>query len=103
MSTTVVLGWDGLDYELCSEFGFCDSFAPHHREIRSIENPILGKPHTYEVWPSIITGVKPDKHGVHLLTEGGGARMSNPAMRAISNLVHSAVSKRTRVRLGLAL
>lgn len=101
--TTVVLGWDGLDYRLAGKYGFRDSFADHHKEIESIDNPVLKKPHTYEVWPTIITGVPPENHGVQLLTQEGGARMSGSLLRGVSGAVHRYFSLKTRVRIGLLL
>lgn len=63
--TTVVLGWDGLDYDLVHEFGLADAFGAHVSEIETIVNDELGKPHTWELWPSIITGQPPQTHGIH--------------------------------------
>lgn len=67
--TTVVLGWDGLDRTLVEEYDLTEAFGPHYGSLETFENPVLGKPHTYELWPSIITGVGPDEHGVHAATE----------------------------------
>lgn len=71
--TTVVLGWDGLDYSEAKNFGLLDRFGEHHREIKTFKNPVLEKPHTYELWPSMITGLTPDEHGIHAddYTHGG--------------------------------
>lgn len=63
--TTIVLGWDGLDYELLSRFDLHDEFGENTAEIETITNQSLEKPHTWELWPSIITGERPDVHGIH--------------------------------------
>lgn len=67
--TTVVLGWDGLDRTLVEEYDLTEAFGPHYGPLETFENPVLGKPHTYELWPSIITGRPPDEHGVHAATK----------------------------------
>lgn len=56
---TIVLGWDGLDPELIETEAF-----GHVQRVETLVNPELGKPHTWELWPSMITGVTPPEHGV---------------------------------------
>ncbi|MDY6779733.1 MAG: nucleotide pyrophosphatase, partial [Halobacteria archaeon] len=102
-STTVVLGWDGLDYEIGSEFGLLDDFVPHHKKIDTFDNPVLGNPSTYEIWPTIITGVEPARHGVRVISDDEGAGISNPVVGRLSNTLHSLLPERTRVGIGLAL
>lgn len=63
--TTVVLGWDGLDYELLSRFNLHNAFGEETAGIETITNQSLDKPHTWELWPSIITGERPEVHGIH--------------------------------------
>lgn len=72
--TVVVLGWDGLDYDIAEEFGISDKFGKYNKKIDTFDNPVLEKPHTYEIWPSIITGLTPDEHSIHSekYTEGAG-------------------------------
>lgn len=71
--TVVVLGWDALDYRVAGELGLRDSFGEYHADLETFENPVLEKPHTYEIWPSIITGLSPEEHGIHAdnYTHGG--------------------------------
>ena len=75
--TTVVVGWDGLDRTLAETYDLAEAFGPHYSALETFENPVLGKPHTYELWPSIITGRPPAEHGVHAVTEGSD---SHPAL-----------------------
>jgi hypothetical protein len=102
--TTYVLGWDGLDYTLCEEFGVADDFVPHHRRTETFANDVLGKPDTYELWPSIITGTRPEEHGVWLIHEkNGGAGASNPVVDVAAGAMHRFLSPRARLRVGIAL
>lgn len=100
---TVVLGWDGLDYELCHEFGLADHFVPSHCRIDTFDNEVLGRPQTYEVWPSILTGVDPKVHGIRIVGDGIGATTSNPLACAVNGVFHTLVPLKARVRIGLAL
>ncbi len=102
-STTVVLGWDGLDHKLVEQYGFHDEFGEYNKQIRSVDNPLLDSPSTYELWPSIITGEHPEIHGLRVLTKSGGASMSNPIGDALSNSLHNLLPERARVKLALAL
>lgn len=63
--TTVVLGWDGLDHELLADYNLQSSFGERVRPIDTLVNDELDKPHTWELWPSIITGERPASHGIH--------------------------------------
>lgn len=102
--TTFVLGWDGLDYKLCQEFGLADDFVPHHTRSTSLDNEVLEKPDTYELWPSIITGTTSDEHGVYLISNGGrGAGAENPIVDAATGFMHRNVSAENRVRIAIAL
>ena len=102
--TTYVLGWDGLDHTLCEEFGLADDFVPYHNRTGTFANPVLGKPGTYELWPSIITGRKPDYHGVRLIDEDeGGAGAANPVVDIAAGAMHRYLPTRMRLRIGIAL
>jgi len=70
MTDVVVLGWDGLDLELIEEFGLGEEFGTHRDRIDTHINPALGEPHTRELWPSMITGLGPDEHGIVAATVG---------------------------------
>ena len=101
--TTYVLGWDGLDYKLCEEFGVADDFVPHHTRAETLDNDVLGKPDTYELWPSIITGETPEVHGVRLLSEGDGAGAENLLVNAATGFLHRSLSPEQRVKIAVRL
>lgn len=102
-STTYVLGWDGLDYALCEDFGVADDFVPHHTRTETLENEVLGKPDTYELWPSIITGKPPEVHGVRLVSENGGAGAENLLVNAATGFLHRRLSPEQRVNIAVSL
>ncbi|MDZ7687544.1 MAG: alkaline phosphatase family protein [Halobacteriales archaeon] len=101
--TTYVLGWDGLDYSLCDEFGLADDFVPYHTRAETLDNEILGKPDTYELWPSIITGETPETHGVRLVSENGGAGAENFLINAATGFLHRRLSTEQRVKIAVRL
>lgn len=101
--TTVVLGWDGLDAELVREFGLADAFGEQVREIDTFDNPIAGEPLTREVWPSIISGVKPDDHGIHAMTDGDGIDWDNPLVNAASTVASGVIPHSVRTGIGSIL
>jgi hypothetical protein len=102
-STTYVLGWDGLDYSLCDDFGLADDFVPHHTRAETLDNEVLGKPDTYELWPTIITGETPDVHGVRLVSEDGGAGAENLLVNAATGFLHRQLSPEQRVKIAVRL
>lgn len=97
--TTVVLGWDALDYEVAETFDFTDSFGQHARRIDTFANPVVGEPHTRELWPSIITGLRPDEHGVHAISEGSPG-WENPIIESASRLAQDVLPARIRTEIG---
>lgn len=101
--TTYVLGWDGLDYTLCEEFGLTDDFVPHHTRAETLDNEVLKKPDTYELWPTIITGKTPESHGVRLVSESDGAGAENPFVDAFTGFLHRRLSPEKRVRVAVRL
>ncbi len=99
---TIVLGWDALDYELVEKFGLTETFGPYYSQLETFDNPHLGKPHTYEVWPSIITGVPPEEHGIHVESTNG-VDWKNPAVAAVSRTARGIVPRRIRAKFGRRL
>lgn len=99
--TTVVLGWDGLDYDLLERYGLHEEFGAETARIDTLRNPELGKPHTWELWPSIITGLDPDAHGIHAdeYITGG---WSNPLVRLAARL-SDPIPDAIRWRVGRAI
>jgi len=66
----IVLGWDGLNLELAERFGVAESFGAHTATIETYVNPATDEPHTKELWPSMITGLHPDEHGISVTVDG---------------------------------
>jgi hypothetical protein len=66
----IVLGWDGLDLVLAERFGVAESFGAHAEPIGTYVNPATDEPHTKELWPSMITGLHPDEHGITATVDG---------------------------------
>lgn len=93
--TLVLLGLDALDAALVDRFdmdayrldasGEIETFA-HSREV----------PYTLEVWPTVVTGVGPDEHGI---TESGTSDWNNPILELGSKLTGQ-LPEGTRGRLG---
>ena len=101
--TTVVLGWDALDWTLLEEFDLREAFGEHATRIETFDNPVLGKPHTYEVWPSIVTGVRPERHGVYAATEDASLNWEDGRIDALSTLAAGVVPQSIRTEIGRRL
>ncbi len=101
--TTVVLGWDGLDAQLVEEFGLADSFGEHVSPLETYANDVIDKPHTREVWPTIITGVGPDEHGIYAVTEDEGVKWSDPKIRMAARIGNYVVPEGLRTAIGRRL
>jgi hypothetical protein len=98
---TVVLGWDGLDFDLVTEYGLADAFGPECRKIETIVNESVGSPHTMELWPSIITGLRPEDHGFEWVGQDEDrAQWNSPLLDLASRVAEGVVPKRLRVWLG---
>jgi hypothetical protein len=103
MTTTVVLGWDALDYDLVHEFALAEAFGSDVVPIDTFDNPHAGEPLTREVWPSIITGVTPDEHGIHAATDDDGIAWRNPLIDTASDLAGGIVPQSARAKIGHVL
>ncbi|EMA23191.1 alkaline phosphatase family protein [Haloarcula amylolytica] len=73
----VVLGIDALDPELVDPTDHPNLSLDSHLSIETI-NSIEGEPSTHELWPTIITGLAPDEHGLKL---DDGVAWENPLLR----------------------
>lgn len=98
--TTIVLGWDGLDHDLVREFETGAAFGETTSKMWTLQNHIIGKPHTYELWPTIITGVDPETHGIHAEHYTHGGSWSNPALNAAAVVSKFVVPDPIRWRIG---
>lgn len=75
--TLVVLGLDALDPDLVDESEHPNLTLASHRRIETI-SAAGGRPSTHELWPTIITGLHPEEHGIRL--DSGGVAWSNPIL-----------------------
>lgn len=65
----VVLGIDALDPELVDPEDYPNLVLNAHSSIDTISSS-AGEPSTHELWPTIITGLSPDEHGLTLNDDG---------------------------------
>lgn len=100
MSQVLVLGWDALDLELVEEFGLSGQFGEHEKKIETYCNPIIDEPHTLEVWPSMITGLHADDHGIHAVTENQGVNWDSGALKLASTVANATLPRAWVVELG---
>lgn len=98
--TTVVLGWDGLDARLLEEFGLGDRFGSYRRSIDTIENDVIGEPHTDELWPTIITGEPPASHGIRAATPGDSIQWQSRWLQTAATVTNYTLPASVRVRIG---
>jgi predicted AlkP superfamily pyrophosphatase or phosphodiesterase len=66
--TLVVLGIDALDPKIINSEEYKNLKLDSHSAINTI-NSSAGEPSTHELWPTIITGLRPEEHGL-LLNDG---------------------------------
>ena len=75
--TLVVLGIDALDPQLVDADRHPNLTLDAHRSIETLVSS-SGEPSTHELWPTILTGLKPDEHGLQLGDDG--VAWGNPAL-----------------------
>ena len=63
--TLVVLGIDALDPDIVDERDHSNLCLERHTSIETLDSS-AGVPSTHELWPSIITGLRPEEHGLEL-------------------------------------
>lgn len=98
--STIVLGWDGLDYQLSARWGMLDRFGPYSAKIDTYDNQSIGEPHTWELWPTLITGLGPDEHGVVHSTEDKGVDWNNPLIQLGAAVAAGVVPQSVRTEVG---
>jgi hypothetical protein len=106
----IILGFDALDAALIERYGLGEQFG-RTETIGTYCNPIVGEPHTLELWPSLISGAHADEHGIKAATPGGGvdwdSRLLQLAADAAAGIVpqsvRSAIGRRLRDRVGLSM
>lgn len=78
--TIVILGVDALDPDLVDRDRHPNLTLSNHKSIETIVSS-AGEPSTHELWPTIITGLTPDEHGIKL---DDGVAWENSAIRYAS-------------------
>lgn len=95
--TLVVLGIDALD----PDFVDCSDHPNLHLEeckrIETLLSSETGRPSTHELWPTIITGLRPEDHGLQLES---GLTWENPLFNLGSDLSNYVLPKQVQVKLG---
>lgn len=94
--TLVVLGLDALDPDLVDVSTHPSLTLSSHRAIETIVSS-SGEPSTHELWPTIITGLRPEEHGIVL---DDGVAWENPLLRVGSRIANVALPETVRTRLG---
>lgn len=103
MGKVIVLGWDGLDAELIEGFGLGGRFGLHQTKIETFCNEHVGEPHTMELWPSMVTGVMPDEHGVYAATDSDGVEWDNPIIDLAADVANGIVPQPWLTAIGAGL
>jgi predicted AlkP superfamily phosphohydrolase/phosphomutase len=94
--TVVVLGIDALDPDLVDPDTHPDLTLVAHRGIDTIVSS-SGEPSTHELWPTIITGLRPADHGLIL---DDGVSWENPLIAAASTVADYLLPDGLQTRLG---
>ncbi|MDZ7687777.1 MAG: alkaline phosphatase family protein [Halobacteriales archaeon] len=94
--TLVVLGVDALDPELVDSDEHPSLTLESHRSIETITSS-TGEPSTHELWPTIITGLRPEEHGL-VLDEG--VAWQNPVLRIGRDVGQYVLTDGMRTRIG---
>lgn len=95
--TVVVLGIDALDEDLLDEKSYPNLTLTSHKSIDTISSSDTGKPSTHELWPTIITGLPPEEHGLQLTD---GIAWDSPLLNLGSTLSNYILPKSLQVKLG---
>lgn len=95
--TVVMIGIDALDPDLLEQGEFPNLELTATKRIETILSSETGSPSTHELWPTIITGLRPEEHGI-VLEEG--LQWENPILNVGSRVASGLVPKSFRVRLG---
>ena len=94
--TVVVLGIDALDPDLVDSTTHPHLTLDRHEAIETIVSS-AGDPSTHELWPTIITGLPPEQHG---LTVDEGVAWQHPLIAAASRIGDYALPNSIRTKLG---
>jgi hypothetical protein len=94
--TVVVFGIDALDPELVEAERHPNLTLAAHDAIETITS-VAGEPSTHELWPTLITGLRPEEHGLQL---DDGVAWQNPLLRAGSSAADYVLPAGVQTRLG---
>lgn len=94
--TVVVFGIDALDPELVDPNERPNLSLSSFKSIDTI-NSEVGEPSTHELWPTIITGLTPEEHGLKL---SEGVAWENPILRMGSDVADYVFPDVLQTRLG---
>jgi predicted AlkP superfamily pyrophosphatase or phosphodiesterase len=97
--TLVVFGIDALDPALVDSNTHPHLTLTEHSSIETISSS-TGEPSTHELWPTIITGLRPDEHG---LTLDDGVAWESPVLRAGSKASDYVLPDSVQTQLGALL
>jgi len=94
--TLVVLGIDALDPDLVDPEQHPNLTLDGFEPIETILSA-AGEPSTHELWPTIITGLRPEEHGLVL---DDGVAWESPVLRIGSSIAGYLLPEATRTRIG---
>lgn len=94
--TVVVLGIDALDIGLVRPDQHHGLTLEHHSSIETIDSS-AGEPSTHELWPTILTGLRPEEHG---LTLDDGVAWEHPVLAVGSRVADRVMPQRLQTRIG---
>lgn len=94
--TVVVLGIDALDPELVDPGRHPNLTLDRYESVETLVSS-AGEPSTHELWPSIITGLAPEEHGLVL---DDGVTWENPLLRTASSVGDHILPEGLQTRIG---
>jgi len=94
--TLVVLGLDALDPDLVDPDEHPNLALDARRTIDTIDS-VAGEPSTHELWPTIITGLRPPEHGLEL---EDGVAWGNPLLEFGSDVADRVLPDGLQSRIG---
>ncbi len=97
--TLVVFGIDALDSELVNPEAHPSLTLSEYKSINTLSSS-KGEPSTHELWPTIITGLEPEKHGLKL---EDGVAWKNPVLRFGSRAADYTLPNSVQTKLGALL
>ena len=94
--TVVVLGIDALDPDLVDPENHPNLTLQAYDRIETFDSS-AGEPSTHELWPTIITGLAPEQHGLRL---EDGVAWENPVLNVASSIGNYLLPETIRTRIG---